>query len=164
MKVEDQVYVSIDYTLTLDSGEVVDQSKAGDPLGFIFGAGQVIGGLEKGLLGMEVGQAAKITVEPEDGYGQPEPNMLRDIPRENFPGDVALEPGMGFTARGPHGPVSFRVNSVTDDVVVADFNHPLAGQRLHFDVKVAEVREPRAEELAALMHSSAACVAELLSA
>lgn len=154
MKIEDRQYVSIDYTLTLDSGEVVDRSQGGEPLGFIFGTGQIISGLEKGLLGMEVGQSARISVEPDDGYGPVAPDMLRDIPRENFPDDVVLEPGMGFTAKGPHGPVSFRVKSVTDDVVVADFNHPLAGERLHFDVTVAEVREARAEELAALMHAS----------
>ncbi|MBI5015529.1 MAG: peptidylprolyl isomerase [Deltaproteobacteria bacterium] len=154
MKIEDRQFVSIDYKLTLDSGEVVDRSEAGDPLGFVFGAGQIIRGLEKGLLGMEAGQTAKITVEPGEGYGEPQPNMLREIPRENFPADLNLEPGMSFTARGPHGPVAFRVKSSDAEVVLADFNHPLAGQTLHFEVTVAEVREPRAEELASLMQPS----------
>ena len=129
MKIQDQTYVAIEYTLTLDSDEVVDQSSPGKPFGFIFGAGLVIPGLEKGLEGMKQGQSAKLSVEAEEGYGQP--NMI-------------------FEADGPHGPVRFRVESVSDDVVVANLNHPLAGERLHFDLKVTEVREARAEELEAL--------------
>ena len=155
MKVDDRLYVSIEYKLTLDSGETADGSSPGEPLGFIVGANQVITGLEKGLRGLEAGQTALITVEPEEGYGKPNPNLYRDIPRENFPESLDIRPGMGFEARGPHGPVTFRVRTVDGEVVGADFNHPMAGERLHFDVKVLEVREPRAEELAALAQAEA---------
>jgi len=154
MKIQDRTYVAIDYTLSLDSHEVVDRSDPGMSFGFVFGAGQVIPGLEKGLEGMKQGQSAKITVEAEEGYGQPRAELVREIPREQFPSDVDLEPNMIFEASGPHGPVRFRVESVSGDVVVADLNHPLAGERLHFDVKVAEVREARAEELEALQEGS----------
>ncbi len=154
MCVEPRRYVSINYTLSLDSGEVVDQSEPGAPLGFVVGTGQIISGLEQALMGMEQGQFAKVTVEPEDGYGPLKEELLREIPRENFPEGLELEPGMGFEAKGPHGPVVFRVKSITDDSVTADFNHPLAGQRLHFDVTVEEVREPQAEELAEFMAPS----------
>ncbi|GAB6062158.1 FKBP-type peptidyl-prolyl cis-trans isomerase [Deferrisoma palaeochoriense] len=154
MKAEENLYVAIDYTLTLDSGEVVDKSEPGEPLGFIFGKNQIIPGLERELRGMEEGQTKKVTVEPEDAYGLPSQDLLREIPRENFPADMEIEPGMGFEARGPHGPVVFRVNEVRDDVVVADFNHPLAGERLHFEVTVAEVRKPRPEEMAAMFQAS----------
>lgn len=147
MKIADQTYVAIEYTLTLDSEEVVDQSQPGEPFGFIFGAGLVIPGLEKGLEGMEQGQSAKLTVEAEEGYGQPREELFRELPREHFPPDAEIEPNMIFEADGPHGPVRFRVESVNDDVVVANLNHPLAGERLHFDLKVTEVREPTAEEL-----------------
>lgn len=147
MKIQDRAYVAIEYTLSLDTDEVVDQSQPGKPFGFIFGAGQVIPGLEKGLEGMEQGQSAKIAVEPEEGYGQPVSELFREIPREHFPSDEDIEPNMIFEGSGPQGPFRFRVESVSDDVVVADLNHPLAGERLHFDLKVAEVREPTAEEL-----------------
>lgn len=157
MKIAERTYVSIDYKLTLASGEVADQSGKGEPLGFLFGAGQVIPGLEKGLLGMEAGQSAQIHVEPAEGYGESRPELLRDLPRENFPDDLVLEPGMGFEAKGPHGPVTFRVREVQEDTIVADFNHPLAGEPLRFDVTVVEVREPTAEELAVLMNSGAGC-------
>lgn len=154
MKIQDRTYVGIEYALTLDSGEIVDRSEEGDALGFIVGSGQIISGLEKALQGMETGQKAQVTVEPEEGYGEPNPALYRDIPRDNFPEDLDIQPGMGFEAKGPHGPVQFRVKSADGETVVADFNHPLAGQRLHFDVEVVEVREPRAEELSELMQSS----------
>ena len=157
MKIAQNTHVSIDYTLTLESGEVADRSSEGHPLGFLFGSGQIIPGLETALEGMEAGETAKITVEAADGYGETREELLRDLPRENFPDDLKLEPGIGFEAKGPHGPVTFRLREVREDTVVADFNHPLAGQRLHFDVAVTEVREPTAEELATLMDSGDSC-------
>ncbi|MHB8763542.1 MAG: FKBP-type peptidyl-prolyl cis-trans isomerase [Deferrisomatales bacterium] len=154
MKIADRTYVAIDYTLTLDNGEAVDGSEPGEPMGFIFGTGKVIRGLEQNLEGLEAGSAAEFTVETAEGYGEPDPKLWREIPRENFPPDLELTPGMGFEARGPHGPVLFRVKEASDETVTADFNHPLAGERLHFKVQVVEVREPRAEELAELMDAS----------
>ena len=159
MKIQNDVYVAIDYTLTLDSEEVVDCSEPGKPFGFIFGGGQVIMGLEKGLEGMEQGESVKFTVDPEEGYGQPRQELFREIPREHFPGDVDLAPNMIFEGSGPQGNFRFRVESVSDDVVVADLNHPLAGERLHFEVEVVEVREARAEELEALKNH-AGCAPE----
>lgn len=154
MKVEDRKYVSIEYRLLLDSGEVADESDPGQPLGFIMGSREVIPGLQKGLLGLEVGKSARVTVEPEEGYGQPNPHLIREIPRENFPEGMELQPGMGFEANGPHGTVLFKVAEVRDDVVMADFNHPLAGQTLHFEVRVADVRDPTEEEWEALSPAS----------
>jgi FKBP-type peptidyl-prolyl cis-trans isomerase SlyD len=150
MKIGEKTYVEMEYALTLESGEEVDRSSPGEPMGFVFGTGQIVSGLEKGIAGMEAGQRATVTVEPEDGYGAHNPELYREIPRENFPADLEIKPGMGFEAKGPHGPVVFRVNSANDEVVVADFNHPLAGERLKFELTVTEVREPRAEELARL--------------
>lgn len=154
MKVEDRKYVSIEYRLSLDSGEVADESDPGAPLGFIMGSGEVITGLQKGLMGMEVGQSAKVVVSPDEGYGQPNPHLIREIPRENFPDDLQIQVGMGFEAKGPHGVVLFKVAEVRDDVILADFNHPMAGQTLHFEVKVADVRDPTEEEWEALSPAS----------
>jgi len=161
MKVQKNAFVAIDYTLKLDSGELVDQSGPGQPLGFVYASGQIIPGLEKALEGMEVGHEAEVTVEPEDGYGQKNEFLMREIARNEFPDGVDLTPGMTFQASGPHGPIPFRIDSVTDDKVVADFNHPLAGERLNFKVKIAEVREATDAELEALQHAcSDACCAE----
>jgi FKBP-type peptidyl-prolyl cis-trans isomerase SlyD len=150
MKIEDRTYVAIDYSLSLDSGEVVDKSEDGDPLGFIFGTGRVVPGLEKGLLGMEPGQSARITVEVAEGYGERKDEMFQRISRSEFPKDTELQEGMAFQAMGPHGPVRFQITEVKGDTVVADFNHPLAGERLHFDITVAEVRHPEPGELDAM--------------
>ncbi len=150
MKIDRNSFVSIDYTLTLDSGELVDKSEPGAPLSFILGAGQIIPGLECALEGKEVGWSDQVVVEPEDGYGRTNLDLLQEIPRSAFPEGLAIEPGMAFETSGPAGLMRFIVKSSDDDKVVADFNHPLAGERLHFDVKVVEVRAANSDELEAL--------------
>jgi len=150
MKVAEKKYVAIDYCLTLDSGEEVDRSQAGSPLGFITGTGQIIPGLEKQLMGMAVGDSAKITVEPEDAYGLVNDELQQDVPRSHFPTDVEVEVGMSFQADGPHGPFMVVVKSISDDTVTVDLNHPMAGKRLLFDIKVVEVRDASDEELAGM--------------
>ncbi len=150
MRIEANKYVSLDYTLTLDSGEVVDKSEKSEPLAFIYGSGSIIGGLEKALFGLEPGAARKVTVEAEEGYGPVRPELVQKLPRRHFPPEVAE--GMTFEAEGGHGPVLLLVKQVEADGVLVDLNHPLAGKRLHFDVRVADVRDPTAEELQLLVH------------
>ncbi len=147
MKIQENAFVALEYTLTIDSGETVDKSEPGEPLSFIFGTGQMIPGLERQLLGMESGQTAKISVAPEEAYGPSRPELYRDIPRANFPKGSAIEPGMIFEAQGPHGAIPMFVREVKDSTVTVDLNHPLAGQTLHFDLTVAEVREATEDEL-----------------
>lgn len=152
MNIADKLYVAIDYRLTLDSGEEIDKSPAGEPLGFIAGSGQIIPGLETALMGMKVGDNSRIVVAPEDAYGAVSDELFQDIPMDQFPEDVEIEPGMTFEAHGPHGPVMISVSRVNtaDDTVTVDLNHPLAGKTLCFEVNVVEVRQPSAEELAEL--------------
>jgi FKBP-type peptidyl-prolyl cis-trans isomerase SlyD len=150
MSIQNDTYVAIDYKLSLDSGEEVDQSEPGEPLSFIFGRGQMIPGLERQIEGMSQGQKASIVVEAEEGYGEINPEMLRDLPRDNFPPDMEIEAGMRLQAMGPHGPILLSVKSVQDDSVTVDLNHPLAGQRLHFDVTVVESRDATEDEILAL--------------
>ncbi|HEJ83678.1 MAG TPA: peptidylprolyl isomerase [Desulfobacteraceae bacterium] len=158
MQIDNNVYVAIDYRLTLASGEEVDSSPEGRPFGFITGTGQVIPGLENQLMGKTTGNQEKIVVDPEEGYGPVNENLLQEIPKDQFPADCEVEPGMTFQAQGPQGPVMLRIKEVKDDgKVVVDLNHPLAGEQLHFDVKVVEVREPSAEELAQLEQQAAGC-------
>ncbi len=159
MKIEGQVHVSIEYTLTLDSGEEIDKSEPGKPLGFVAGVGQIIPGLEKQLEGKEAGEALKVVVEAKEGYGEYNEEAVRDIPKKAFPEDMEIEVGMVFQANGPQGPTSIRVKEVKDDAVVGDFNHPLAGENLNFDVKISDVREVTKEELDALKAAEAAACA-----
>lgn len=159
MTAAEGLYVSLEFTLTLDSGEVADRSPPGRPLGFVVGEGQVIRGLERGVVGLGVGERRTVHVEPEEGYGLPEPDMVRELPRDSFPPGAELRAGQGFTARGPGGPVAFRIQSFDDQTVWADFSHPLAGQRLHFDVTVLEVRPPQPGELPAAGCAPTDCAA-----
>lgn len=157
MKVEEKSYVEIEYKLTLSSGEVVDQSTEGEPLGFVFNTNQIIPGLEKELEGKKQGDTFTAVVAPTDGYGERRDELVNEIPRSNFPSDVEIKPGVSFQAVSHHGPVSFVVQSVNDDVVVADFNHPLAGQTLHFDVTVVGVREATEDEIRGATQPHAGC-------
>jgi FKBP-type peptidyl-prolyl cis-trans isomerase SlyD len=149
MNIADKMYVAIDYTLTLDSGQEIDKSPAGQPLGFIAGTGQIIPGLEKALMGRAAGDNAKLVIAPEDAYGPVKNDLFQDIPKSQFPSDVEITPGMAFEAQGPHGPFMITVAKVNDnDTITVDLNHPMAGKELHFDVNVVEVRDPTADELA----------------
>ncbi len=141
MKVQSDAFVALEYKLTLDSGEVVDESDEGGTLDFIFGAGHIVPGLERQLEGMEQGQSADIVVEAAEAYGPREAELLHDVPRSRFPSDADVQVGMMFQAEGPFGERPVRVAAVQKDTVTIDFNHPLAGERLHFRVKLCEVRE-----------------------
>lgn len=159
MTVQDKSYVEIEYSLTLDSGEVVDSSTPEEPLGFIVGGQQIIPGLEEKLRGMAAGENAKLVVEAADGYGERDEELVRVVPRKYFPDGMDVQPGMIFQASTPGGPATMRVVEVADDSVKADFNHPMAGERLTFDVKVLDVREATEEELKTLEapHSHGEC-------
>lgn len=156
MKIAENQYVAIEYRLTLDSGEEVDRSAEGKPLGFVTGTGSIIPGLERALNGRSVGESFSVTVDPEAAYGPVQPELVQSIPRERFPDDVEITPGMGFHARGPRGPVALTVTSVEKDQVNVDLNHPLAGKRLTFAVTIQEVREPLAHEIPSVS-SGCAC-------
>jgi len=156
MEIKDRTYVSINYKLTLDSGETVDET-TDSPFGFICGAGMVIPGLEEGIKGKKEGDNVQLTIEPADAYGEFRDDLVKEIPRSNFPPDIQIEPGMPFEAQSPHGPVRFTVKEVTDEVVKADFNHPLAGERLHFDITIKEVREPSVQEMSQIFGGGGAC-------
>ena len=161
MNIAEKTYVTIDYTLTLESGQEIDKSPEGQPLGFITGTGQIIPGLEKALMGKVAGDSDKLVIEPEDAYGPVKDNLFQEIPKDQFPSDVEIKPGMAFEAQGPNGPFMITVANVNDkDTITVDLNHPMAGKQLHFDVNVVEVREPTAEELAqaaSIMSSGCGC-------
>lgn len=146
MHIQNDAFVTIEYTLTLENGEVIDQSSPGQPLPFIFGSGQIVPGLEKGLLDKEAGFKGQIKVTPEEGYGPQQPELIREIPKENFPEDAELRPGMMLQASTPQGVVNFQIKEIGDEIIKADFNHPLAGKTLLFDIKVEEVRQATEED------------------
>lgn len=147
MKIAGQCVVSIHYTLTSEGIEL-DSSKERGPLTYLHGAGGIIPGLEKALDGCEPGDDVSVDLEPADAYGEVNEALISQVPRSAFDGVEKVEAGMQFQATDQRGAVqNITVVEVQEENVVIDANHPLAGQPLHFDVTVEEVREPTSEEL-----------------
>ncbi|NLB99912.1 MAG: peptidylprolyl isomerase [Pseudomonas formosensis] len=141
--------VSIDYTLTNDAGEVLDTSAGGEPLVYLHGAGNIIPGLERELDGKQVGDELKVTIEPEDAYGEFSADLVAVLGRNMFEGVDELEVGMQFHASAPDGGMQIvTITALDGDEVTVDGNHPLAGQRLTFEVKVAAIRDATEDEIA----------------
>ena len=141
--------VSIDYTLTNDAGEVIDSSAGGAPLVYLHGAGNIIVGLEKALLGKEIGSELTVTVEPEDAYGEYSAELVATLGRDMFEGVDELEVGMQFHASAPDGQMQIvTIRDLDGDDVTVDGNHPFAGQRLNFQVKIIDIRDASQEEVA----------------
>ena len=147
MQIAENAVALFHYTLTNDAGEVLDSSRGREPLAYLHGAGNIVPGLEEAMEGKKVGDAFKVDVAPEDGYGLHHEGLVQDVPRAAFQGVDEIEPGMSFQAQTPQGVHSVTVTKVTPETVTVDGNHPLAGQTLHFDVEVTEVRAATEEEL-----------------
>ena len=147
MQIAENSVALFHYTLTNDAGDVLDSSRGREPLAYLHGAGNIVPGLEEAMEGKKVGDSFKVDVAPEDGYGLHHEGLVQDVPRAAFQGVDEIEPGMSFQAQTPQGVHSVTVTKVTPETVTVDGNHPLAGQTLHFDVEVTEVRAATEEEL-----------------
>ena len=130
--------VKFDYTLIVD-GKITDTSSGRGPLEYTHGAGHIIKGLEKELSGMKVGDKKSVNVAPEEGYGLVNPEAIRRIPKEAVHGAENLKVGDMVGASNAGHTFRAVVKEITDKEVVLDFNHPLAGKELHFDVEIKEI-------------------------
>ena len=147
MVISSEKVVSIHYTLKDDKGTVLDSSSGGDPLSYLHGFGNIIPGLEDALEGKSIGAKFQVAVPPAKGYGERNEQMVQAIPKAQFQSPERLQKGVQFQLNGPQGPLILTVVDVKGDDVIVDANPPLAGQTLHFDVEVTEVREASEEEL-----------------
>jgi FKBP-type peptidyl-prolyl cis-trans isomerase SlyD len=146
-KVAKDVVVSLEYTLTVD-GEVVDSSEENGVLDYLQGHQNIIPGLESAMEGMTTGETKKVMVEAKDAYGEYDPEAVEEIALSDFPEDIPLEVGIELAVDdGENGPVSAVIVKVSEDTVTLNYNHPLAGKALSFDVKVVSLRAATAEEL-----------------
>jgi FKBP-type peptidyl-prolyl cis-trans isomerase SlyD len=145
--VQDGVVVSMEYTLKID-GEQIDSSEGQGPLQFLAGHGNIVIGLENEMKGMKIGDSKNVVVAPADGYGEYDDKAFMDVSSKQFPDDMKVEEGLELTVRDDSGQARYaRVDKVEGETVRLNFNHPLAGDELHFDVKVTALREPTSEEL-----------------
>ena len=147
MQIGERTVATFHYTLTDAAGKVIDSSDGRAPLSYLHGAGNIVPGLEKEMSGKQLGDAFKVVVAPEEGYGMPNPMMIQVVPREAFQGVETREVGMEFQAQTPQGPRSVAIAKMEGDEVTVDGNHPLAGQTLHFAIEVTDVRDASLEEL-----------------
>jgi FKBP-type peptidyl-prolyl cis-trans isomerase SlyD len=133
--------VSIEYTLKLEDKTVVDTNVGSEPLTYTQGANEIIPGLEKQLEGMKAGDTKQVEVKPAEGYGEVIQEAFQEVKREQVPENVKI--GDLLQGQDPNGQrIQARVTEIKDKTVVLDFNHPLAGKTLYFDVKILKVQEP----------------------
>jgi FKBP-type peptidyl-prolyl cis-trans isomerase SlpA len=138
-KVTSNSTVSVHYTGRLEDGTVFDSSlvEGREPLTATLGQGNLISGFENGLVDMIVGEKKTIEIEPENAYGQVNPQMVNEVAKSQVPEGVSV--GDMLQAMSPSGPINVKVLEVNEDVVVLDANHPLAGQKLIFDLEVITI-------------------------
>ena len=138
-KIAEGSQVAIEYSLKIDDGTVVDENVGRDPLSFEQGKGQILPALEAELAGLEAGDEKHVTLPPEKGYGPVNPEAYHTVPAEKIP-EEARKVGAMLMAQGANGQQRpMRVHEVKDDEIVMDLNHPLAGETLHFDIKIVSV-------------------------
>ena len=156
MKITKNSLVTLEYTLKDEDGEVLDSSLEMGPLEYIHGFGMIVPGLESALSGKDSGDELSVVVAPKDAYGEFDESLIFKVDKKQFPPDVKIEVGMEFETDGPHSR-AVRVIEIGDDTVTIDANHPLAGETLHFDVKVVSSRMATDEEIAELFSHSCGC-------
>jgi FKBP-type peptidyl-prolyl cis-trans isomerase 2 len=137
--IEDGSKVSIEYTLTLDDGSTADTNVGGEPLVYNQGQQEILPALEEALVGLAAGDTKKVMLTAEEGYGLVDPDGFQDVEPDIVPED-ARTVGTMLVASDPEGNQQpIRVHEVADDKIVLDFNHPLAGEALTFDIKILEI-------------------------
>lgn len=158
MQIDTDLVISIDFTLKDDAGDVIDRSEPHHPLVYLHGHQNIIPGLEAALNTKEIGDRLQVTVQPEDAYGVPNPALQQLVTRDRFQDVDDLQEGMQFQANTEQGPISVRVVKIEGEQVTVDGNHPLAGQQLHFDVEVVDIRAATEEEIAhGHVHQAGGC-------
>lgn len=131
--------VAVHYTGTFADGTEFDSSRGRGPLTFKVGAHQVVPGFEKAVLGHEVGDKYSVTIPAAEAYGESDPRALITLPRAQVPAEIKPEVGMHLTLSTPQGPVNVVVSKLTDEVIVLDANHPMAGKDLTFALEIVSI-------------------------
>ncbi len=140
-KVENGSQVSIHYRGTFEDGTEFDSSKShGGPMTCRVGEGKLIAGFETALNGMTEGETKSVTIPPEEAYGDQNPDAVQTVPRTVFPDDFELKEGATVYGTNSLGQeMMAKINSFDDENAVLDFNHPMAGKTLNFEISVVEI-------------------------
>ena len=145
MKIVKGNKVKVEYEGKFDNGEIFDSSKHGEhshPLEFVVGKGQVISGFEEAVIGLKKGDEKEIKLESEEAYGNYDSTLKREIPKEVIPEGQEIKEGMIIVMQTPEGyKLPARIVSISEDSFTIDLNHPLAGKKLIFNIRVINVEE-----------------------
>lgn len=148
MKVTPTSFVTIDYLIRSDEDEYFPESRQPEELSFCLGVGLMPGPLEEALVGMAPNEQKTVNLSPEEAFGEVDESLIMEVPRQEFDPEVNPEPGDVFETTDEEGhPVYFIVKAMTLEAVVIDFNHPLAGKEVEFDITLKAVREATPEDL-----------------
>jgi len=133
--------IQVEYTGRLEDGTVFDSSdRHEEPLEFRVGDGKLIEGFENAVVGMQIGEEKQVTIQPDQGYGPYNPDLVRDLPRKIFPEDKEIQPGKVFIMALQNGKrIPVRISSVENERITVDLNSPLAGKTLVFTIKVVDI-------------------------
>lgn len=137
--IENGKQVAIEYSVFLDDNTKIDTNVGKDPLIFLFGAHQILPALEEELRGLEVGDTREVTLSPDDAYGDVNPDAYKTVEAKLIPEDLRFEGALLVVSDEQFGEMLIRVQKLEGDQVILDFNHPLAGKTLKFDVTVLDV-------------------------
>ncbi len=149
MPIESNKVVTMNFTLTDDDGNVLDSTDHGGPFSYLSGNNNILPKLEEEVNNMIIGTRKNIRLDAVDAYGQYNEQIVQVVGKDNFPEDFVLEVGMEYLASNPDGvQMPFTIINVEGEEVTIDFNHPLAGKNLNFDVELLDVRDATAEEIA----------------
>lgn len=150
MKISNNKVVLFHYALVNSEGEVLDGSRGGEPLPYLHGHKNIVPGLEAAMTDREVGDHFKVTVSPDQGYGQRDESKVQILDPESFAGFDKLEIGMLCQMEDDNGEAQYvAITDIKDDEITVDANHPFAGLELNFDVEIMEVRDATEQELSA---------------
>ena len=149
LQVSNNMVISLNYALTLNSGEEIDRSEPNNPLIYLHGHANIIPGLESALVQHKVGDKKKVSIEAEEAYGTYDEDGFFSIDRALFPEDFELEIGMLLHLKDDESneEIEAFVHEISDDEIVLDKNHPLAGETLHFEVEIVDIRPATAVEI-----------------
>ncbi len=141
-------HVTLTYVLFDAKGEAVDKATAEEPLEYVHGYAEIVPGLERQIVGLKAGEKGVFEIEPAEAFGEPEKEAIFAVDKSDFEGAGDVKVGDEFMAEGPDGDrMPMRVIEIQEDAFVVDMNHPLAGQKVRFEVSVIAVRPATEEEI-----------------
>jgi FKBP-type peptidyl-prolyl cis-trans isomerase SlyD len=157
LTVNENMVVTFEYTLKNDNGEIIDSSADSAPITYLHGSGNIIPGLEAELEGKKIGDKFRTMIEPEEAYGIRYEELIQKIEKDRLSHLPNIEIGMQLQAHDEDGMQLLTIIDISDNDVTLDGNHPLAGQKLHFDVEIIDMREATEEEIEFGLNTDCGC-------